>query len=1410
MEIINIKVEVDRSQLTSLKSDVQQLQNAKIKIQNLGNVNAELDTTARTLGRITNLTKEQITIAPDDTAIRAVRTYNTGLGQTLQVTDALNRETEEWDRVVSVATNDVVKAEQQRIKSANQSLQATKLLNDMMQQEAVAANSVVTPMQKQINAMVGIGTATNSARESARAFIMHGLTDTEIALNKAELAATNTRKAHQLLGDSLTNIAAKMAVWQIMGTVVATPIRSLREALRTMKDVDDELVTVRKVTGLAGEELERLEEQAYKTASAYGEGADEYLGAVSEFARAGYREQSEALAELSTKTQIVGDTTAETANQFLLSIDAAYKYEGQIDKLTRVLDGANEIDNKYATSIKKIAEGLGKVAPVAAQAHIGVNELTAAIGTITAATQRSGTEAATALRALYLNILGDTKTEIDEGVTWTTGEIAGLRDVINTYAADVVKAADATGSVINPMEAIGALAKAMEDGLLTEQKLMEMVSDIGGKLRTSQLLALIQNWDMYNSMLEDTANSAGSADREVANALDSWTRKSEILKNTWTEFVSDILDTDIIKGGLDVLIDGIELLDSDFGKAMLTVVAINGAIGLTGKGFGIAGEAIKLAAVKANIGTVSFLGLSAAEQKAAADAFTLGGAFNVLTTAMLKNPLFWAAAGITAIFAIGKVIDAVTVDLEEQREAVQKLNAEYEKQFGAGSEYDTLLKKEGELTAAEEQRLKVLKGQNEALKEQIRIAQDEEWKKFRDSQDAPISAAVGTTNAQYTFEQFQGRVHDNLFAMTGGNISQDDYSAERSQIISDYKDYYDTLIEYRELGKDLDGFERMFIIHYEQLAKEIAEVAEKTDDLAEATGNGAKAAADALALYEKMQGAYEALDKAEAEMIENQKLSYDTVKALKDAGLSEYLVESADGYKLAEDALEDYIAAQRTEYDIALNEAQTAAEKLYDANRLEAAGYDLATMSIKQKLKAMQELYYSEFYAEMIRLNGMGAGVVDEIDLSWRLSNEYAAYNQIEQALKNLDLAQGNYDAFSGALSTLRGDYSTATKAAQDASKKAIDEALKQAKKIRDQQLEALDDELDALKKERDVRKDELELEEKILAVQKAQAALANAQAERTVRYFNAATGQWEWGADKKNVEKAKEDFDKAQKELEDYRDELAYEAAVALIEEKKAAINDAYELIEDALDDGQLSAEELDGILEYLNNSTMPELSTMFSKLLSTLQAFITGIKQIKIPSVAGGGGGGGGSSSTLPWYDDDDTNDNGSGWYDDPSMAGSRSESAAGALADANNADPSMRGSVSEQAAHDLWVEEHTKGYNGTIDYDSGGVLYGMGGIKATMGNEMVVPPDITSRMLTPVADSVFQQRMQELRFLYGERAEAPASLGGVAARSSIDNSGDEYHFGDVIMTEQQARGTTVYELAQMSRNLGIYGAN
>ena len=101
-----------------------------------------------------------------------------------------------------------------------------------------------------------------------------------------------------------------------------------------------------------------------------------------------------------------------------------------------------------------------------------------------------------------------------------------------------------------------------------------------------------------------------------------------------------------------------------------------------------------------------------------------------------------------------------------------------------------------------------------------------------------------------------------------------------------------------------------------------------------------------------------------------------------------------------------------------------------------------------------------------------------------------------------------------------------------------IDTLKKKQEELFDQIKKTVDEYYDKIVND---KKEELEYEEKILAVQQAQAALANAQAERTVRYWNASTGQWEWAANAKNVKSAQDSLKKAQESLNDYQKDQAW-----------------------------------------------------------------------------------------------------------------------------------------------------------------------------------------------------------------------------------------------------------------------------
>lgn len=1312
MAIFKVTAVPDFSQL---KSELTKLQGSPVTLNvDTQQANVNLKATAQ------NLTKLTQVFAGNNRLTGAVSQFSGKVGETVQITQRLNAETGKLETTQGKVTQNF----EAQSRAAQKAAAQMRAANDAYRAYAAQQSGTYTPtaIQSRIEDITGIGGLSGkSAKESATVFEKAFLTASGKVQQSAEKAAQKVKSVGQatkessgfadLMGKSFGKIVAQMAMWQLLGNAIAGVKRSFTEALETMKDVDDEMVTIRKVTGATTAELDKIEKQAYETASAYGVAADEYLNSVANFSRAGYGEQASALAELATKTQIVGDTDAETAQQFLLSVDAAYQYKGSIEQLTKVLDGANEIDNKYATSISKIAEGLGKVAPIAAQAHVGVDELTAAIGTITAVTQRSGTEASTALRALFLNIIGDTKTEIDEGVTWTTGEIAGLRDVIKIYAKDAYDAAQATGSVIDPMKAIAGLAQSMKDGLLTEQQLMEMVSDIGGKLRTSQLLALIQNWDMYESMLGDFANAAGSADKEVENALDSWSRKTEILHNKWTEFVSHLVETDTIKDALDVVIGLVEFLDSDTGRLVIQMGLLAGAVALANKG---------LTALMTQTAIGTFFGTLTS---------AIGGNAMAMTqlTGQMKNllavlPKIGIGAAIFAALAV-----AISLSTEKARayeKSLEDVKAAQSALDETKSEYDELINKTEELTDAEKRRLEVLQATREEQEKQLEAAKKKAWEDWNAIHGTGATVIVGGMDAN-----------------TGG-MAVGAAKTERMDIVA-LRNYREELAQIEEQYRagEMSAGE-----YYTALEKLNAAREESVETIRAAIAAGYDVTEEQKALVAAYDNTSIILGKVTG-------ITYEWIASL---------IEEARAAGTAKDALYDTVSA-----------AKILSNTKLDLNQQIQA---LAMLRFQLEQTAIQAAYT----AKEISLVGLLTGTVGNIISS-----------TVSSVLDGAGSA-GQESGVSAAAGSSSGGSSGSGGSSDAAERKRAQAAIKELEKQRDAEIEPLEDQIDALKKQNEEIERGEKLEELKLDVLKKQDALLNARNERTVRQYNAATGQWEWVADANKVKDAEEDLENAKKDLRDYEREVELDLAVAELEARIEAIKAAYQIKIDAWQD---YLDGLDGAVaaegEYLNTSVKQNKDAA-EAIADAWEEAAERKRKAQAAISAAAGAAADVPSSTNP----------------------STSAAVSGAVGGAANSPSSTKPSASGAVAGAVGGAAKPKpsgggGVNKVARYDSGGVLKGLGGIKATVDDEMVLPPDITEKMLRPSANGVFRQRMGELGYLYGvERPAAQNMAGKSDNRSYTDHSGPEYHYGSITLTEEQAETTTVAELRRMAHHLQPYG--
>lgn len=841
-------------------------------------------------------------------------------------------------------------------------------------------------------------TAADAANKTA---VAQAKVSTEISkqeLNAARASKANAQHSKSLdgvadsskkAGDSLVQSAGKLATWMLLGNVISGVKRAFTDALGEMKNVDTELVEVRKVTGLTTQELAGLRDRAYEVGSALGKSASEYLNSAAEFARAGYSELSGDLAELAMKTQLVGDVDAETANQFLLSVDAAYQYHGSISELTKVLDGANEIDNKFATSIQKITEGLGKVAPIAAMAHVEIGELSAAIGTITAVTQRSGTEAATALRAIFMNIMGRTTTYQEDGIDSIEENVIAMLDLIKKYAPQVYEEARKAGEAINPMEGIEGLAKAYQEGFLTEEAILSKSMELGGKLRTTQLVALIKNWGMYKDMLVAFGGAAGSADREVANALDSWTVKSQRLSNSWTELISHLIDTGTVKGSLDILNAGVELLDSGLGKAIITGAAFFAMLSVGAKIV----SSLKTSFSGIGIGTFGWIGIAVA-------GITL--LYNVIDSLVISfDDLKKDAEEAQKTYEEeASKLDSINTELETQKKRMEELQALGKLSYVDQTEYDLLVKSTEQLQIQADLQKKAV----ESAQKAAALAQSKVVNAYSAYDSSAVASYVSTAqitgnNAILTTDdkdlnamlaariQIMGLYNESL--REGGEDSEyfRDWQKELEDQIwaqvttlqtakDSMQEYYNAIkdIPYSEMSND----QRLVYNAYTMAAESIKQIYKEIDPLAFAriwgeSGTAAQSSSSAIEesttrIDQHAQNIQTATDKyklliqAQKEQNETGKISEGTYQALKVLygdqidgleELSDGALITADGYKKLTDEQKAYLESWGYEFpaDNAVSEATTALNELGDAldqARKDKSEFDKAMSGSKQ------------------------------------------------------------------------------------------------------------------------------------------------------------------------------------------------------------------------------------------------------------------------------------------------------------------------------------------------------------------------------------------------------------------------------------------------------------------------------
>lgn len=1158
-------------------------------------------------------------------------------------------------------------------------------------------------------------------------------------------------------GDTFTSLYAKIAKWGIMTSVVYGPIKAFREALNTLKAVDTEMVNVQKVTDYSNTQMKELEENAYSLASAYGRTADEITAMYTTFARAGYLgDQLDSMTELGTLLANIGDISQDTASKFLLAVDAAWKLNGNESELMTVMDGLNEITNKNAVDMEALTSGITVAGSVFAEAGESVQTFSALVGAGVAATQRSGSEISRGLRTIIMNIR-QIKGETEDGELIDGESIAKASNALREYAGISTMS---NGQLRESSAVLSDLAGKWDTLDTVAQS--AIAEALAGKRQANILTALMGNWDTVEKMMQDYANGAGSALRENEIYLDSWEAKSKQLTASWTEFVSHLVETDTIKGALDGVIKLVELLDSTGGHLIVTIGGITAAVLLLGqaKKAVMGSEALKdLKALIAVIRNADiwknlaqwFSWVSSGALSAKQSVSALGQALSQSLGGAL--PKIGIGAAIFAALAA-----AIYVGTQKQREYNNALKETEEIQSKLGetqSEYDGLINKTGELTAEEKKRLEVLKELRQEQEKQLKAAKKAEWTAWNKLHGSGAKAVTGGMDA-------------NTGGMATGAVQM-----ERMDIVA--------LRNYRE---ELEAIEAQY------RAGEMS----------------------AGAYYDALQD----LNKAREDSVE-------TIRAAIDAGYEvtdeqRQLVAAYDRVQqtlgVAQNSTKDYVSKLIEE----ARQSGATGKALYDlvAAQITASNTQL---NFSQQIAALRQLaaeagYATEAYGKLLN----EGRIFQESLAAWR-SGVYGSMEEARAAITAKawnrltgTAPSGGWGGSSGGSSagTWTGGSSSSgsTSSAKsrqneldNAKKKAAQATIDAIRKQRDAETAAIDEKIAALKKQNEEEDRSKKLEELKLDILKKQDALLNARNERTVRQYNAATGQWEWVANPEKVKQAQEDLENAKKELRDYEADVEQETAIAELEARKKAIEAAYQL---KIDGWQKLIDQLNGDVETekaLLAASLGDWDTYYQEMLKVYQGLLdaaeeyqkkmTAIQQ-KVP-VPGG--------STTSDTQGEDT-------WTPISRPMTQTEKDKG---EKKKKELELKKKSAEAGGHAQLAKDILSGkrdHAGNLKpngmgggssfntnraqlFDSGGILKGMGGIKATEQDEMILPPDITARMTRLSQTGDVQQLFRSMRsVLFGGGIPYGQSVAGVSSTDRHDVTTNNYTVNGIPISPRMAK--------------------
>lgn len=409
----------------------------------------------------------------------------------------------------------------------------------------------------------------------------------------------------------------------------------------------------------------------------------------------------------------------------LITIGNAYGYTA--DEMAAVVDKFVKLDSTANVTAGKLAEGVAKSAANSKLAGFNIDELAASIAGLKEVTGRTESEISNSLNMIFARLqnvkLGKFILETEDGDTEEiTQQINDMEKLLDTFGIKLRNSK-------NEFRDINKLFTEISDNWSKFNNVQKsaIATTAAGARQRNTFIALIENWNKIQGLVDTSLNSMGTAAQKYENYLQSIEAKSAVLETSVKQLWNNLLPSDFIGDMTDAgtaivqftdkyqvlqtmlksavfysLTKGLILAKDGFTGMVTSIKNVSAAMNLASKGTALTSaefttlkgitkslsdSQLKLILSNSNLTNAqkmqlvstegltqaevqqkyAALGITQANQQAATATFSLSGAFKTLWSVLLANPVVSLTMAFTAVSTI---ITTVKQKQEELRQTI--------------------------------------------------------------------------------------------------------------------------------------------------------------------------------------------------------------------------------------------------------------------------------------------------------------------------------------------------------------------------------------------------------------------------------------------------------------------------------------------------------------------------------------------------------------------------------------------------------------------------------------------------------------------------------------------------------------------------------------------------------------------